>query len=178
MESLSHAEIQFHPTEKPRPGGETETSACVYFPFRSGCTSSAAEREDEDGESRWRKEGFSSPPNTLSHSRERKVSSFLSSPTSFFPSFPFHPFAKTGEKRTEGCSSEEERRKRRKEDRQLRHGGMRCCFFLMSGSEQLQSARWGSSLYSSHPSLPFPACLQHMSPPLVAMATLHMLPTG
>lgn len=43
--------------------------------------------------------------------------------------------------------------------------------FLLSGTEQLQSARWGSSLYSSHPSLPFPACLQHMSPPIVAMAT-------
>lgn len=77
---------------------------------------------------------------------------------------------KKKKKRTEGCSSEEEKR-RRKEDRQLRHGGMRCCFFLLSGSEQLQSARWGSSLYSSHPSLPFPACLQHMSPPIVAMAT-------
>lgn len=73
-------------------------------------------------------------------------------------------------KRTGGCSSDEEKR-RRKEDRQLRHGGMRGCFCLLSGSEQLQSARWGSSLYSSHPSLPFPACLQHMSPPIVAMAT-------
>lgn len=101
MESVSHAEMQFHPTENPRRGGETETSACVYFPFQSGCTSSAAEQEDQDGESRWEKEGFSSPPNTLSHSFERKVSSFLSSPTSFFPSFPFHPFAKTvGGKKT------------------------------------------------------------------------------
>lgn len=170
MESLSHAERQFRPTDSPRRGGESESSACVYFPFQSGCTSSAAGQADEDGESKWEKERCSSPPNTLSHSHERKVSSFLPSPTSFFPSFPFHPFAKSGKNMQRGRGSEEEKR-RRKEDQQLRHGGMRCCFFLLSGSEQLQSARWGSSLYSSHPSLPFPACLQHMSPPIVAMAT-------
>lgn len=108
MESLSHAEIQLRPTENPRRGGETETSACVYFPFQSGCTS--AEQEDEDGESKWEKEGFSSPPNTLSHSFERKVSSFLSSPTSFFPSFPFHPFAKTGKKNVQRDVARKRRR--------------------------------------------------------------------
>lgn len=164
--------VSSYPESTARRRRRRTNSACVYFPFRSGRASSAAEREDEDGESKWEEEGFLPPPDTLCHSAEGKVSSFLSSPTSFCPSFPFHPFAKKkkGKKRTEGCSSEEEQR-RRKEDRQLRRGGMRCCFCLLSGSEQLQSARWGSSLYSSHPSRPFPACLRHMSPPLVAMAT-------